>query len=96
MGNWNQAECAFLTSIELSRKLGDINWRLNTMDGLAMTYLAQGRYGEALAILEQALADLPTIADKPQFAYLEMTLTRHVSEAKQKVQIAGSADSPAI
>jgi tetratricopeptide (TPR) repeat protein len=80
---WPQAEQAFLSSINLYASLGDESWRLNAVDGLAMTYLAQKLYAKAIAVLEPALVALPAIVKMPNYDYLHGSFTKHLREARE-------------
>ena len=79
-----EAEAAFLTSIRLFRELGDDAWRLNAMDGLAMLYLAQQAYANAVAVLEDALLVLPRITTAANYNYLQHSLNLHLQDALAK------------
>ena len=71
-------------SIRLFGELKDESECLNAMDGLAMTYLAQGEYGKASIVIQQALDMLPKIKDMPNYDYLFNSLINHLQEAKQR------------
>ncbi len=74
---YKEAEQSFKRSIEFFTSLQDISWRLNAMDGLAMTYLAQGETGAAQSILQQAIGDLPKIQGNASYTYLRESLNKH-------------------
>lgn len=76
-----KAEEAFLISIQHFQELADEAWRLNAVDGLAMTYLSQQKFAKAVILLEKALADLPKIIDLPNYQYLDKSLHEHMLEA---------------
>jgi tetratricopeptide (TPR) repeat protein len=79
---WSQAEDYFLAAMQLYEDLGDLSWRLNAQDGLGQVYLQQGRFADALAVLEPALAALEQIQDSPLAEYLTTTLQTHIQAAK--------------
>ena len=82
-----EAEDAFSNSIRLFRALKDNSLRLNSVDGLVMTYLASKQYRQAAEVTEQALGELSTIADAPNYAYLLQSLNQHLAEARQGLNI---------
>ena len=67
---------------------------INSMDGVAMCYLAQQHYDEAVQVLEQAFALLPNILHGPRYRYLHTSLSKHWQEAKtgQSTTIVAQAD----
>lgn len=77
-----KAENAFLSAVNSYTKLGDERWRLNAIDGLAMAYLAQKQFTQAVEVLEVALQDLPRIKAMPNYAYLSKSLNEHLQQAK--------------
>lgn len=77
------AEKAFVEAIQLHQETGAIAWRLNAMDGLAMTYIGWRKFDQAMDVLQQALAELPTIATAPNYNYLDKSLHQHLEEAHQ-------------
>ncbi len=81
--NYGEAEVAFQNSIALFAELGHENLRLNSVDGLAMTYLARQEYDKATQILIQALADLPRIQNASNYDYLVNSLANHLQAAKE-------------
>ena len=92
LGYWLQetfdlAEVAFCRSIEQFADLKDEGARLNAVDGLAMTYLSCRKYQKAIAILEQALADLPGIVHAPNYQYLQKSLNQHLEQAQEGIQL---------
>lgn len=86
---WIQSEQAFLISVNLYTILGDESWRLNAIDGLAMTYLSQKFYAKTIAVLEPAIAALPRIAGMPNYDYLHRSLTKHLNEAREGLATVG-------
>ena len=79
---FSEAESAFLEAIQLYTMSGSIAWRLNAMDGLAMTYIRWQKFDQAVQILEQALTELPTTAEAPNHNYLYNSLHQHLEEAR--------------
>jgi len=82
--DWKNAEQSFLYSIELYKEVGNAGLRLNSVDGLGMTYIASGEHGKAVQVLEDALAELDYIGDVPNYNYLFESLNKHLHEAKRK------------
>ena len=78
-----QAESAFQQAITTYGSLGDHGWRLNAIDGLAMTYLAGKEIAKARQILQAAIAELPLITHLPNYHYLHQTLHEHLLMAEQ-------------
>ncbi|MFN8441901.1 MAG: tetratricopeptide repeat protein [Caldilineaceae bacterium] len=76
-----EAEEAFGAAIRLHRESGVTFWRLNAMDGLAMTYIGWGKFAQASTVLEQAIKELPTIVGVPYYEYLFRSLHQHLEEA---------------
>lgn len=83
LNDYSKSEKAFILSINEYNALGDHGWRLNAMDGLAMTYLASKQYTQAMTVLQQALAALPEVASLPNYDYLQQSLTKHLEEAEK-------------
>ncbi len=79
---WENAERAFIESIELFRTLGHTGWRLNAADGLGLVYLRQGNADKAREIFVAALAELPQILGTPRHKYLATVLPMHLAEAE--------------
>jgi tetratricopeptide (TPR) repeat protein len=84
LGDWVQAEKAFMASIALHQKVGDVSFRLDASDGLGLVYLGQGQYDKAIATFESALAELPQITGTPMYDYLMKVLPDHLAQARQK------------
>jgi len=80
---FDDAEAAFQLAIGAYAALGDEGWRLNAVDGLAMVYLSSKQYAKAVALLDEAIAALPTIAHLPNYAYLHQSLHEHRAAAIQ-------------
>jgi tetratricopeptide (TPR) repeat protein len=78
-----EAEKTFRETIQLYAETGAVAWRLNAMDGLAMTYIGWQKFDQAIFILHQALAELPTVVDAPNYSYLYDSLHKHWEEAHQ-------------
>lgn len=82
LAQFSEAEQEFGQAIQLHRATGAISWCLNAMDGLAMTYIAWQKFDQAIQVLEQALAELPTVIDAPNYNYLDNSLHHHLEEAR--------------
>lgn len=82
-GHYLKAEDAFSISIQHFQELADKAWQLNAVDGLAMTYLSQQKFTQAITILEKALVDLPDLVNMPNYQYLHKSLHEHLAEAKR-------------
>ncbi len=80
---FTEAEQYFTKAISLFKKLADDEWRLNNMDGLAMVYLAQGKFIQAQQLLESAIADLHLITESASYEYLDKSLNEHLEQAKR-------------
>lgn len=81
--DFSDAEKAFWEAIQLHKAIGAVAWRLNAMDGLAMTYIGWKRFDQAIQVLQQALSELPTVMDAPNYNYLYTSLHQHWEEAHQ-------------
>ncbi len=81
--DWPQAEKSFLHSAALHEKIGDINLRLNALDGLGLVYLGQGQSDKALATFTLILTALPLINGTPTYNYLTKVLPGQLEQAKQ-------------
>lgn len=77
-----EAENAFRLSVDYYSRLEDYSWKLNAMDGLALTYLKSQRYEKAIVVLQQAIKSLPRIITMPNYKYLHDSLTKHLEEAE--------------
>jgi tetratricopeptide (TPR) repeat protein len=84
LSDWVQAERAFIASATLFQEIGDIDWRLNALDGLGLAYLGQNQFEKAGAIFQSALAELPQIVGTPMYDYLAAVLPDHLTQARQK------------
>lgn len=83
LSRFSDAEKAFWEAIQLHKAIGAVAWRLNAMDGLAMTYIGWKRFDQAIQVLQQALSELPTVMDAPNYNYLYTSLHQHWEEAHQ-------------
>ena len=83
---YNEAERAFAESSRLFQEVGDESWRLNAMDGLAMTYLAQHKYTQSMAILREALQVLSDAEILTNHDYLYQSLHKHWHETVEKLK----------
>ena len=82
LSQFSTAENAFLAGIQFFTETGATAWRLNAMDGLAMTYIRWRGYDKAISVLEQALKELPTITSASNYTYLYNSLHQHLEEAQ--------------
>lgn len=69
LAQFPEAEKAFLAAIQFHTETGAVAWRLNDIDRLAITYIGWEKYGPAIQVLQQALVELPTVADAPNYNY---------------------------
>jgi tetratricopeptide (TPR) repeat protein len=83
LGHWEQAERAYVSSLELKQEIGNVASIANTMGELGLVYLAQARRTDAKSILDAALARLADIEDEPGYAYLFETLTTQLQKASR-------------
>lgn len=83
---FSDAEKEFREAIQLHKALGTVALRLNAMDGLAMTYIGWKKFDQAIQVLHQALSELPTVMDAPNYNYLYNSLHLHLEEAYQGLQ----------
>lgn len=82
LAQFAEAEKEFGQAIQFLTYIGSVHWRLNAMDGLAMNYIAWQKFDQAIVVLEQALAELPTVIDAPNYNYLDNSLHHHLEEAR--------------
>ena len=83
LSRFPEAEQAFWEAIQLYTEAGSVAWRLNAMDGLAMNYIGWKKYDQAMGVLQQALNELSSVADAPNYDYLYNSLHQHWQEAHQ-------------
>ena len=83
LSRFPEAEQAFWEAIQLYTEAGSVAWRLNAMDGLAMNYIGWEKYDQAMGVLQQALNELSSVADAPNYDYLYNSLHQHWQEAHQ-------------
>jgi len=81
LANYTQAEEAFSSAIGLYDELHEQNWRLNSLDGLALVYLTTQQYERAISILESGLVQLAGMRHVPNYAYLQRSLSQHLQTA---------------
>lgn len=77
LGQWSEAEQAFLRSLALNEQVDNHLELINVTDELALTYLQQGKVALALRYLRQALDRLPQIAANPAYSYWQAKVTAH-------------------
>lgn len=77
---------AFQISINTSREINDEAWQINAMDGLAMAYIQQEKFAEAIEVLQEAIGFLPRIRMAKNHDYLAHSLQGHLREAKRHIE----------
>lgn len=85
--NYEAASDSFRSSILLYKRLDILNMVVNSMDGLAMSYIAWQRYDQALAVLDEAISMLPQIVNVPNYQYYHQSLTKHREDAQAKLTL---------
>jgi predicted ATPase len=70
------AEAAFMEALELARKQAAHAWALRASNSLARLWLAQGRAGDALALLAPWLARLDAMGDSADARETRLLLDR--------------------
>lgn len=81
--DWQAAEKAFASSGSLFQALKDVTAYLNALDGLGLVYIEQGRWHEALTVLQKAFIELSNHQDMPPNPALAKELQQHLARAKQ-------------
>ncbi len=79
----SEAQHAFQGSINRYKLMDEKAWCVNSMDGLAMSYIASAQYNKAIKVLNEALELLSKVADTDNYDYLCKSVNQHMSEAKQ-------------
>ena len=79
---WQDAEEAYLTSIELHRKHGNITLMVDSMDDLASTYMAQNKHEQATVFLQAALRELKKMQIESGHNKLQSTLTNRLQDVQ--------------
>jgi tetratricopeptide (TPR) repeat protein len=80
---WQEAEERCLQALQLWQMLGNVRSAINVMDELGVVYTGQGSYAKAVAILQEALSQLETIADEPGSSALKETLLQDLGEVRK-------------
>ncbi len=83
---WDEAKAAYLLSIEHKREMGDIVALVNSMEGLGLVYLGQGKLMAAQTIYEEALTQLAKIQDEPGYKQRFEMITAHLGEVKKRIK----------
>ncbi|MEZ4726914.1 MAG: tetratricopeptide repeat protein [Caldilineaceae bacterium] len=83
---FSEAEKTFLEAIQLYAGTSAKSWQLNAMDGLAITYIKWKKFDQALQVLQQATAELPAVADTPNYTYLYNSFHQHLEEVHQELR----------
>lgn len=81
-GSPELASNAFQNSVQLFEQLGVKSKTINSMDGLAMSFIAQNRHDRALSVIEKAISMLPEVVTDPGYACYQQSLNKHREEAK--------------
>ncbi|MCE7983067.1 MAG: tetratricopeptide repeat protein [Caldilinea sp. CFX5] len=84
ISKYEKAKQCFRESANLHNELGNKSLSLNALDGLAMVYLAQKQYTNAIVLIEETLTLLPQIADAPNYHYLLNSLHQHLRQAREE------------
>jgi tetratricopeptide (TPR) repeat protein len=77
---WDKAKSAYFFSIEQYKKVDNIAWLVNALDGLGLAFLGENQYKKALSTFEQALDQLRQIEGEPGYGYLFEKITNHLQE----------------
>ena len=77
---WDEAEAAYLLSIEQYQKVGNMAWLVNSMDGLGLVYLEQGQLAAAKKTFEEARKCLAQLEGEPRYEHLLKMVTVHLQE----------------
>lgn len=83
---WDNAETAYLKSLEYRQKLGNIRWQVNTLDGLGLTYLGRGHPQKAMITFEAALQQLTKIKNDPNYSHLLEMVSSNLRNAKNQLK----------
>ncbi|MEZ4683770.1 MAG: tetratricopeptide repeat protein [Caldilineaceae bacterium] len=81
----DRAEESFAESKAIFLLLKDKGRELNAADGLAMALLAQKRYIDAIASLQDSIAELCLIKELPIYDYLVQSMRNHLEQAQQSL-----------
>lgn len=95
LGQHGEAQACFHTNIARWRRLGHADRLVNELDELGQLYLAQQRWAEAAAALEQAAAALEQMRDQPTYAYRQRQNQEHrraAAEGAQAMKEAGTGE----
>lgn len=77
---WKQAECAYLSSIEQSSKIGSISAMIKALISLAEMYIEQGWQKKADETLQQARCELVQIEAELEYDELLNTITKMLND----------------
>lgn len=80
---WEQAENAFLSSLERWKQIGNVEAIVNVLDELGVTYLEQSLPEKALTIFREALEQLARIENEPGYQHRLETVQKHLLQAGQ-------------
>lgn len=81
---WETAEQAYLVSIERWRALGDPHSLADTLDGLGVVYLEQGRNEKAVYMFHDALQVLSQADLSSDQGFLQQTIHQHLQEVQHQ------------
>lgn len=96
LGQHGEAEACFQTNIARWRRLGHADRLVNELDELGQLYLAQQRWSEAAAALEQAAAALEQMRDQPTYAYRLRQNVEHRRAAAEGAQATREAGAGGV
>lgn len=80
---YQAAEQAFEQAIQLYTELDNTGWRINAMDGLATSLLAQKQYNQAKEILKTAQNMLSSNIETVLYEHLVDSLSTHLQQAQE-------------
>lgn len=80
-GQYHQARDEYQRSIHFWRNTTDRASLINVLDGLSIVYMQMGNYKQAIAILEEALAELERIQEHPAYKRLVQMIQERLREA---------------
>ena len=81
---WDKATHAYLLSLELWQKIGNIGALVDVMDNLGLVYSEQKLYDEAKTIFRDTLKKLAQIKGEPIYDDLFTMVTTHLHDAIEK------------
>jgi tetratricopeptide (TPR) repeat protein len=82
LGHLAASEGSGKKAIRFSEVINDLKMLANAMDELGLTYQAQGRMAEAIAVFEEGLASIAKVPPDPFQKMVQNSLQSHLQEAK--------------